>query len=150
MCPGRFVVAVIIVGVLLLTMDRVEEPEGYAGNVLPSNVAGGRYRGTLSNGRYTFALEENRLILYGPSDPANKRSGNTDLWYISSSPGNYLVMQSDGNLVLYDSTNKSKPVWQTNTPDPSKTPFTLYLAIDGTLSILSKGYDNVYATLFKR
>ena len=142
------IVAVIIVGVLLLTMDRVEEPEGYAGNVLPSNVAGGRYRGTLSNGRYTFALEENRLILYGPSDPANKRSGNTDLWYISSSPGNYLVMQSDGNLVLYDINNNW--VWDTETSGKGLGPFELTLAADGTLSILDDGTNEVIHTVFKR
>jgi hypothetical protein len=138
------IVVVIIVGVLLLTMHK---SEGY-GNALPSNVAGGRYRGTLVNGRYTLALEENRLILYGPSDPANKRSGSKDLWYIPSSPGNYLVMQSDGNLVLYDSNDNW--VWDTETSGKGLGPFELTLAADGTLSILDNGTNEVIHTVFKR
>lgn len=116
---------------------------------LRSAVSDGKYMNPLVNGPYSLSLNNGNLELTGPKNPADTKNDSTVLW----SPkikGQTLYMQVDGNLVLYDSTNKSKPVWVTNTPDPSKTPFTLYLAIDGTLSILSKGYDNVYATLFKR
>ena len=140
------IVVVIIASAFLLTMDRVE-PEGYAANALPSNVNGGRYRGTLVNGRYTFALEDTRMVLYGPSDPTDKRSGVKEIWMVPSTPGNYLVMQSDGNLVLYN--NNNEWVWQTETSGKGIGPFTLNIDADGTLSILDDGNKNqVVHTVF--
>jgi hypothetical protein len=71
-------------------------------------------------------------------------------WKISNSlTPNDLVMQNDGNLVLYDSTDSTskKVVWASNskqqTPNP---PYQLTLNDDGTLVIYDKDGNSIWPT----
>lgn len=65
---------------------------------------------------YLYMQEDANLCLY-----PNKEK-NFPLWtsgtYLKGSPPHVLVMQDDGNLVIYDS-NK-KPTWSTNTHGKGK------------------------------
>jgi len=57
--------------------------------------------------------------------------------------GNRLVMQGDGNLVIYNSSNKS--IWSSGTQNQGTGPYTLNMQTDGNLVI----YDSTNKALWK-
>ena len=97
----------------------------------------GRMTQPLCNGDSKLVLEDNRLVVYAPVLDGDNEMRIKAIWEVPSSPGNYLVMQSDGNLVLYDSSGTS--VWSSKTNGRGRAaPYKLNLDADGKLYITDK------------
>ena len=125
------VVVLIIALVVMLVLSLTAKDEGYyADNItLSSDVNGGKMTQPLVSGNYKLVLEDNRLVLYGPPKDfrpmPNMPIPIQVLWSVPSSPGSSLIMQSDGNLVLYDSSNTAG--WNSKTSVKGVGSFTLNL-----------------------
>lgn len=125
---NKIIIVVALIVALVLSLTAKDEGYYADNTTLSSDVNGGKMTQPLVSGAFTFALENNKLVLYDYS---------VALWSSrDSGPGSYLVMQSDGNLVLYDSSNKA--FWNTKSNGRGVGPFTLKLNPDGTLQIIDK------------
>jgi hypothetical protein len=68
------------------------------------------------DGRFLFAMQaDGNLVLYQLTTPWAYVAGDPVLWRSNTwnSPGAYVTMQGDGNLVVYDTSNN--PIWASNT-----------------------------------
>ena len=131
------VVILIVALVVMLVLSLTAKDEGYyADNItLSSDVNGGKMTQPLVSGNYKLVLEDNRLVLYGPPKDFRPMPNMPIpipiqvLWSVPSSPGSSLIMQSDGNLVLYDSSNTAG--WNSKTSVKGVGSFTLNLTVVG-------------------
>jgi len=68
------------------------------------------------DGRFLWAMQgDGNLVLYQLRTPYAYEAGDPALWHSNTwrSPGSYLWMQGDGNLVIYDPTDT--PIWSSGT-----------------------------------
>lgn len=86
------------------------------------------------DGRFTFTYQTNGNLV------VREVATNTPLWYPSTDtlPSDRLVMQTDGNLVLY---NGSSAVWQSGTGGQGDTTSRLEMQNDGNLVLYVKRLD---------
>ena len=86
------------------------------------------------NGRFYLAHNANGDGLLAVAKP-----DGTQIWNNGSTPGTpgapyQLVMQGDGNLVIYNKNGAS--TWASDTNNKGRSPYTLYLDDNGKLSII--------------
>lgn len=93
-----------------------------------------------SNGIYIFVYQtDGNLVVYRKSGTTNTAIWNSNTY---GKPSNRLIMQGDGNLVLYDANNAA--VWSSRTGKntPTSGPFKLVIADAGYLQIVDTSYKN--------
>jgi hypothetical protein len=129
---NKIIIIIVVALIVMMVLSLTAKDEGYYADntTLKSNVNGGKMTQPLVNGNYSLALQDKILAIYGPSQKV--------LWSVPSSPGSSLVMQSDGNLVLYDSSNdpNPNPIWNARSGSRGVGPYTLTLFPDGNTQII--------------
>ena len=123
---NKIIIIIVVALIVMMVLSLTAKDEGYYADntTLKSNVNGGKMTQPLVNGNYSLALQDKIMAIYNyqPS------------WSVPSSPGSSLVLQSDGNLVLYDSSNN--PIWNARSGGRGVGPYTLTLFPDGNTQII--------------
>lgn len=109
------------------------------------------------NGVYRLDMQpDGNLVMYDPNCVQGSPGCPYALWALGTvgQPGNYLVMQTDGNLVLYSSSGKAK--WATRSQGTGRANvFTVQddsnlVIYSGRRAVWSSGFETTYAHVANR